>query len=80
MNPLDILLLVPLAGFLLTLVLPKSGTGPIRVFALIVSLVRSPSPSASPSDSRQRHRGNSSFRIPYGFRIRTFTGMSALMA
>jgi len=39
MNPLDILLLVPLVGFLLTLVLPKSGTGPIRVFALIVSFV-----------------------------------------
>ena len=39
MNPLDILLLVPLAGFLLTLLLPKSGTGPIRVFALIVSVV-----------------------------------------
>ena len=33
MNPLDILLLVPLAGFLLTLLLPKSGTGPIRIFA-----------------------------------------------
>lgn len=39
MNPLDILLLVPLAGFLLTLLLPKSGTGPIRVFALIVSTI-----------------------------------------
>ncbi len=39
MNPLDLLLLVPLAGFLLMLLLPKSGTGPIRVFALIVSLV-----------------------------------------
>jgi len=39
MNPLDILLLVPLAGFLLMLVLPKAGTGPIRVFALIISVV-----------------------------------------
>ncbi|MDQ6676096.1 MAG: NADH-quinone oxidoreductase subunit M [Acidobacteriota bacterium] len=39
MNPLDILLLVPLAGFLATLVLPKSGAGPIRVFAFITSLV-----------------------------------------
>ena len=38
MNPLDILLLVPLSGFLLMLLLPKSGTGPIRVFALIVSI------------------------------------------
>ena len=41
MNLLDLLLLVPLAGFVITLLLPKSQVHFIRLFALGISLVTS---------------------------------------
>ena len=39
MNPLDILLLLPLAGFFVVMFMPKSSPGPIKVFALFISLL-----------------------------------------
>ena len=39
MNPLDLLLLVPLVGFVVILLMPRVAIQPIRIFALFISIV-----------------------------------------
>lgn len=39
MNPLDILMLLPLAGFFVVMFMPKSSPQPIKVFALFIALL-----------------------------------------
>lgn len=39
MNPLDILLLIPLAAFFVVMFMPRSSPGPIKVFALFASVL-----------------------------------------
>ncbi len=39
MNPLDILLLIPLAAFVVVIFMPKGSPGPIKAFALFASLL-----------------------------------------
>jgi NADH-quinone oxidoreductase subunit M len=39
MNPLDILLLIPLVAFIIVMFMPKGSPGPIRVFALFASVL-----------------------------------------